>query len=125
MQIGTKLRLIREGKGMSQGDIEKTTGMLRCYLSRIENGHTVPSLETLERIAGALEVPFYQLFFPGEGEDSIAALTAHRGLNGEEVQAAKDGSEALLLLKIKNLLPQLQEPDREVLLSLANRLATK
>ena len=72
MVIGTRLRSLREEKGLSQGDIEKSTGLLRCYISRIENGHTIPSLETLERFAGALDVPLYKMFFSGEGEASHA-----------------------------------------------------
>ena len=47
MLIGARLRQLREQKQMSQGDIEERTGLLRCYVSRVENGHTVPSLETL------------------------------------------------------------------------------
>ena len=57
MKIGTTIRGYRLSKGLSQGDIEKRTGLLRCYLSRVENGHTVPSLDTLAKIAGALELP--------------------------------------------------------------------
>ena len=56
MNIGTTIRGYRLQKGMSQGDIEKRTGLLRCYLSRVENGHTVPSLETLQKIARALDL---------------------------------------------------------------------
>src|SRR5580658_2546241 len=62
MVIGEKLKTLREQKNMSQGDIEKRTGLLRCYISRVENGHTVPSVDTLERMAQALEVPMYRLF---------------------------------------------------------------
>src|SRR6202012_4624912 len=62
MNIGSTIRGYRLQKGMSQGDIEKRTGLLRCYLSRVENGHTVPSLETLQKIAGALELPLSQFF---------------------------------------------------------------
>jgi transcriptional regulator with XRE-family HTH domain len=51
MIIGERLRDLREQKKMSQGEIEKRTGLLRCYISRVENGHTVPSLETLEKMA--------------------------------------------------------------------------
>lgn len=51
---------------MSQGDIEKRTGLLRCYISRVENGHTVPAIETLERMARAMEVLVYVLFYDGE-----------------------------------------------------------
>jgi transcriptional regulator with XRE-family HTH domain len=62
MVIGDKLKTLREQKNMSQGDIEKRTGLLRCYVSRVENGHTVPSVDTLEKMARALEVPMYRLF---------------------------------------------------------------
>jgi transcriptional regulator with XRE-family HTH domain len=62
MVIGDKLKSLRAQKKMSQGDMEKRTGLLRCYISRVENGHTVPSVETLERLAQALEVPMYRLF---------------------------------------------------------------
>jgi len=60
--ISDRLRSIREEKNLSQGDIEKRTGLLRCYVSRVENGHTVPAVETIEKFARALEVPIYKLF---------------------------------------------------------------
>ena len=66
LMIGERLRTIRESKNLSQGDIEKRTGMLRCYTSRVENGHTVPSIETLAKYAQALDMPLYQLFYDGE-----------------------------------------------------------
>ena len=66
MIIGDRIRLLRETKKLSQGDIEKRTGLLRCYISRVENGHTVPAIETLEKLARAMEVPLYQLFYDGE-----------------------------------------------------------
>jgi transcriptional regulator with XRE-family HTH domain len=61
MVIGDRLRALREEKKFLQGEIEKRTGLLRCYISRVENGHTVPAVETLEKFARALEVPMYQL----------------------------------------------------------------
>ena len=66
MVIGNRLRELRESKNLSQGDIEKRTGLLRCYISRVENGHTVPAIETLEKMARALEVPIYRLFYDGD-----------------------------------------------------------
>ncbi len=66
MVISDRLRAIREQKDLSQGDIEQRTGLKRCYVSRVENGHTVPSIETLEKLARALEVPMYQLFYGEE-----------------------------------------------------------
>ena len=63
MHIAGRLRRLREAKSLSQGEIEKRTGLLRCYISRVANGHTVPAIETLEKICRALEVPMYQVFY--------------------------------------------------------------
>jgi transcriptional regulator with XRE-family HTH domain len=62
MVIGDKLKTLRGQKSLSQGDIEKRTGLLRCRISTVENGHTVPSEDTLRKMAHALEVPMYRLF---------------------------------------------------------------
>lgn len=66
MIVGDRLKTIREMKRLSQGDIEKRTGLLRCYISRVENGHTVPAIETLEKIARAMEIHLYQIFYDSE-----------------------------------------------------------
>jgi transcriptional regulator with XRE-family HTH domain len=60
MGVCERLREIRIQKKLSQGDIEARTGLLRCYVSRVENGHTVPSIETLEKFPRALGVPMYE-----------------------------------------------------------------
>ncbi|MGA2606895.1 MAG: helix-turn-helix transcriptional regulator [Terriglobia bacterium] len=125
MLIGTRLRQLREQKHMSQGDIEGRTGLLRCYISRVENGHTVPSLETLERFAAVLDVPLYQLFYSGEEAPPTPSLTPRKTL--EEITAENGAMEgdAQFLVKLTNVLTRLAEPDRDVLLSLAKRLATR
>jgi len=125
MLIGARLRQLREQKQMSQGDIEERTGLLRCYVSRVENGHTVPSLETLERFAGVLDVPLYQLFFSGEQAPSTPSLAPRQTL--EEIMAdnGDKGQDAQFLAKLRNLLTCLAGRDRDVLLSLAKRLATR
>ena len=74
MIIGDRLRALREEKQLSQGDIEKRTGLVRCYISRVENGHTVPAIETLKKMARALEIPMYQLFYDGEGPPQLPNL---------------------------------------------------
>lgn len=84
MNIGSKLHELRAAKGFSQGEIEKRTGLLRCYTSRVENGHTVPNLETLEKYAGALEIELYQLFFEGEGKPQLAGSRDAGKLGPEE-----------------------------------------
>ena len=79
MGIGKRLRDLREAKGLSQGDIEHRTGFFRSYLSRVENGHTMPSLPVLQRWAYALEVELYQLFFAGHGQPEPPELRAPLG----------------------------------------------
>ena len=125
MLIGSRLRQLREQKHMSQGDIEDRIGLLRCYISRVENGHTVPSLETLERFAAVLDVPLYQLFYSGEEAPPTPSLTPRKTL--EEITAENGAMEgdAQFLVKLTNVLTRLAEPDRDVLLSLAKRLATR
>jgi transcriptional regulator with XRE-family HTH domain len=125
MLIGTRLRQLREQKHMSQGDIEERTGLLRCYVSRVENGHTVPSLETLERFAGVLDVPLYQLFFNGEEAPPTPSLSPRKTLEEITVENNATGGDAQLLVKLTSVLTRLAEPDRDVLLTLAKRLATR
>ena len=125
MLIGTRLRQLREQKQLSQGDIEERTGLLRCYVSRVENGHTVPSLETLERFAGVLDVPLYQLFVSGDEAPPTPNLTPRKTLDELTGENGEKNVDALFLLKLRNLLARLAEPDRDVLLSLAKRLATR
>ena len=66
MNIGRKLRELRIAENLSQGDIEERTGLLRAYTSRVEHGHTTPSIATLEKYATALDVPLYTLFYAAE-----------------------------------------------------------
>jgi transcriptional regulator with XRE-family HTH domain len=125
MLIGARLRQLREQKQMSQGDIEERTRLLRSYISRVENGHIVPSLETLERFARALDVPLYQLFFSPEEAPPTPRLTPRQTLNEMMADAAAKGIDAGFLLKLRNVLASLSEADRDVILSLAKRLATR
>jgi transcriptional regulator with XRE-family HTH domain len=124
MLIGTRLRQLREQKQMSQGDIEERTGLLRCYISRVENGHTVPSLETLERFAGVLEVPLYQLFYSEQESPATPSLTPRKTLEEMTAENGATEEDAQFLMKLKNVLTRLAGPDRDVLLTLAKRLAT-
>ena len=123
MLIGTRLRQLREQKQLSQGDIEERTGLLRCYVSRVENGHTVPSLETLERFAGVLDVPLYQLFFTGDEAPPTPNLTPRKTLDELTGDNGNKGIDAQFLLKLRNLLGRLAEPDRDVILSLGQEIS--
>ena len=123
MLIGERLRQLREQKGFSQGDIENASGLLRCYISRVEHGHTVPSLETLERFAAALDVPLYRLFYTGEDPPPTPNLTPRQTLEELADEPGASGSEARFLLKLKGVAGKIVESDRRFLLDFARKLA--
>ncbi len=111
MNIGETIRNYRLQKGMSQGDIEKRTGLLRCYLSRVENGHTVPSLDTLAKIAGAMDLPLAQFFHNGAGDSASKAGP----------QLAED--EVRFLTQIRRYSPNLNDSDRKLVLAMIKKMA--
>ena len=121
MVIGERLRALRQEKEFSQGDIEKKTGLLRCYISRVENGHTVPAVETLEKFARALEVPMYQLFYEGEKPPKLPNLPKRKSTNG--IEWGSKGSDARLLAKFRSLLAHTEESDRKLLMFMAQKMA--
>jgi len=112
MNIGETIRNYRMQKGMSQGDIEKRTGLLRCYLSRVENGHTIPSLDTLAKIAQAMELLLGQFFTKnhsnGSNPKNLPALTE------EEVR---------FLSQIRRYSSNLNESDRKLVLAMVKKMA--
>jgi transcriptional regulator with XRE-family HTH domain len=124
MVIGHRLRKLREEKNLSQGDIEKRTGLLRCYISRVENGHTVPSLETLERLASALDVPLYQLFYEGEDAPAMPNLSSRQ--SSEELVLDEEAEKQVRFFeKVRRILERIEEKDRQLLLYMAQKLASR
>jgi transcriptional regulator with XRE-family HTH domain len=117
MEIGLKLRALRDGKKMSQGDIEQRTGLLRCYISRVENGHTVPAIETLEKLANALDVPLWQLF-----HDSNTKATPLR-LRNDNRAGKTSAKDVALESEIKKRLAKMNSRDRRLFLFLATKMA--
>jgi transcriptional regulator with XRE-family HTH domain len=120
MFIGDRLKTIRESKGMSQGDIEKRTGLLRCYISRVENGHTVPAIETLEKMARAMELPMYALFY--DGEKPPAAKVA---LANDNQGFGATGKDFRTLSRFRRLLGRTSAQDQKLLLYLASKMASR
>jgi transcriptional regulator with XRE-family HTH domain len=119
MVIGERLKAMREQKKMSQGDIENKTLLLRCYISRVENGHTVPSIETLEKIARALEVPMYQLFY--DGEEPPALDVPKNSGDGW----GSTGRDARTLGRFRRLLRRTSKADQKLLLFVAQKMSQK
>jgi transcriptional regulator with XRE-family HTH domain len=110
MNIGNTIRGFRLQKGMSQGDIEKKTGLLRCYLSRVENGHTVPSLETLQKIARALDLQLSEFF----AEETVGKEMSGMNLNEDEIR---------FLTQVQRYSAHLNEGDRRLLLAMVRKFA--
>ena len=111
MNIGETIRNYRLQKGMSQGDIEKRTGLLRCYLSRVENGHTIPSLDTLAKIASAMELPLGQFFTDNHANGNSKSLPP---LTEEEVR---------FLSQIRRYSSNLNDSDRKLVLAMVKKMA--
>jgi len=121
--IGTRLRELRQEKGLSQADVQERTGVHRCYISRIEHGPTVPSLETLEKFAAALDVPLYRFFYEGQtpppAPAPISALALRAGAGaGQEIQAG-------FLQELRDLWGRMGDHERGVLMSIAKNLAMR
>ena len=123
MLVGERLRTLREEKKLSLGDIQKRGGLVRPYISRVENGHTVPSIETLEKLACALEVPLYQLF--DEGEEPPAPPDPRKQKTDVEVLWGSRNEGARMLSGLRRSLAHMDEEDRRLLLHLAQKMASR
>ena len=123
MVVGEWLRALREEKKFSQGEIEKRTGLLRCYISRIECGHTVPAVETLEKFARALEVPMYQLFYDGEEPPKLPNLPKRK--TADDILWGSKGKDARLLAQFCRLFSRMEEGDLGTVLYMAKKMARR
>ena len=122
MIIGDRLRELREEKKLSQGDIEKRTGLLRCYISRVENGHTVPAVETLEKFARALEIPMYQLFYDGEEPPKLPSLLKRKA---DSKLFGDSGKDARMLARFRKFLGQTDAKNQGILMHMAQKMAKR
>ena len=109
MDIAKRLRELRESKGLSQGDIERRSGLLRSYISRVEGGYTAPSLSTLEKFAKALGVQPYQLIFEGAGRPTSPKVPDQVGVSGSAKRLVK-------------LFEGMSSPNRKLIMTMAAKL---
>jgi transcriptional regulator with XRE-family HTH domain len=123
MIIGERLRELRKQKNFTQGEVESRTGLLRCYISRVEHGHTVPSVVTLEKFARALEVPIYQLFYDGENPPPEQSLAKRK--NGNETEWGNKGKDARLLTKFRQLFSRMDKRDLRLVIVTAQKMAKR
>jgi len=120
MVISERLRTIREQKELSRGDIAGRTGLKRCYVSRVENGHTIPSIETLEKMARALEIPKYQLFYDGEAPPELPP-----GLSANSDEWGSSGEPAKFFQRLPQLLSRLSPDDRKLIMHMTFQMVRK
>lgn len=120
MQIGPRLRELREQKNFSQGDIEKRTGLFRCYVSRVENGYTVPTVGTLEKWARALEMPLYKLMYDGDEPPTPRRLVTAQTDQSLWGNAKKERAEFKELCRC---LAKMDANQRKTVLNLATKMA--
>jgi len=123
MIIGDRLRGLREEKNLSQGDIEKRTGLVRPYISRIENNHTVPAIETLEKMARALEVPMYQLFYDSDEPPKLPTFPKRK--SSDDIAWGSSGKDARFLNKLRRLLGKADANDRKLVMHMAQKMARR
>ena len=123
MIIGERLRVLREEKKFSQGVIEKRTGLLRCYISRVENGHTVPAIETLEKMARALEIPMYRLFYDGEKPPKLPNLPKRKTAN--DIAWGSKGKDARLLTQFSRLFSRMDKDDLGFVIFMAQKMVRR
>ena len=121
MVIGDRLKTLREAKYFSQGEIEKRTGLLRCYISRVENGHTVPAIETMEKMARALEIPMYQLFYDGDEPPKLTDLPKRK--SSDAIAWGSTGKGARYLNKLRRVLGKTDEEHRKLVMHMAKKMA--
>jgi len=120
MLIGERIRALREAKGLTQGDIEERSGLLRCYTSRVENGHTVPSLETIEKIARALDIPLYQVFYDGEKPPQVEPLVTD---GRRKLPFGRSETDAKFIQSLLRIVEAMDTASRKRLLKLAREIS--
>ena len=87
----------------------------------MENGHTVPSIETLEKLARALEVPLYQLFYDGEEPPKLPNLLKRK--TADDIAWGSSGKSSIYLHKLVKCLSKASDSDRKLILAMAQKVA--
>jgi transcriptional regulator with XRE-family HTH domain len=110
INIGARLR----------ADLERRCGLARCRISWLENGRAIPTIETLARIADALEIPAYRLL--QDVEDGSEGVVAHKiGADVRRVPCRKSGMR--LFSELRTYLGRMSDEDKLLLVFIAKRMA--
>src|SRR3977135_509493 len=123
MIIGDRLRALREERKFSQGEVEKRTGMLRCYISRVENGHTVPAVETLEKICSRPRSPDVPPLLRWRGAPKVLNFPKRKA--GADIAWGSKGKDARLLAQFCRLFSRMEAGDLGMVLFMAQKMARR
>jgi hypothetical protein len=83
----------------------------------VENGHTVPSIETLEKMARAMEIPLYQSFYEGSDKSPVIKVAdTARGWGST-------GKDAKTVARFRRLLGRTSTDDQKLLMFMATKMA--
>jgi transcriptional regulator with XRE-family HTH domain len=121
INVGARLRAERKARNLSQADIERRTGLPRCRISWLENGRAIPTIETLEKISDALEIPVYRLLYDGEEPAQPVKMSSKIAANGNRMRGRKSG--VRLLGELREHLYRMCEDDQYLLLFIARKMA--
>jgi transcriptional regulator with XRE-family HTH domain len=119
MQIGERLRCLREHSNLTQEVVAQRAGLVQRYISRVENGHAVPKLETLEKWARAMQVPLYVFSYEEKPPKVSERLAMHH------TNWASRGKGASYLRKLRHALGQLSQSDLELFISVVRWVGSK
>jgi transcriptional regulator with XRE-family HTH domain len=122
--IGYRLRELRKQKKLTRVDIEQRVGVSRSCVSRIENGETLPGIETLEKLARVLGAPLYRFFYNGNLPPNPSNSSNQKSRkNGGDILWGSKGKERELLFQFYHLFGRMKESDRKRLFFIAQKLA--
>lgn len=121
INVGARLRAERRSRNLSQADLERRTGLARCRISWLENGRAVPTIETLEKISDALQIPVYRLLYDGDDAAQSARASGKLPTNGNRIPNRKN--EVRLLRQLREQVSRMHEDDQHLLLFIARKMA--
>jgi transcriptional regulator with XRE-family HTH domain len=120
INIGARISAERKAKSLSQADLERRCGLARCRISWLEHGRAVPTIETLERIADALQIPPYRLLCD-DGPAQAVQLSGEAAAKGNRRQSRRNG--VWLLGEVQECVSLMREDDQRLLLFIARKMA--
>jgi transcriptional regulator with XRE-family HTH domain len=121
INVGSRISGERKAKNLSQADLERRCGLARCRISCLENGRAVPTIETLEKISDALEIPVYRLLYDGNDPAQVLPPPCKAAANGNRRQIRKN--RVRLLRELRQQVSRMREEDQHLLLFIARKMA--